>query len=186
MASLSWPKIFLDSLPWLFLGITLSTFLATETSSFARLALFILVGMSLILWVAGERILISLLIIFLGTNTLLSLFVNQVLPAWAIFPLLWLASGFTFVWLADWADKQNWAWGFAGGLFLVQTLWFLSPWPFDPKSKAALTTLFFYGFWLILPLLRESKQKRTSDWLISGIGIFLVALFILWFAEWQS
>jgi hypothetical protein len=147
---------------------------------------------ALYLWVAGrDQVLVALLAMYMANASLLSLLLAQVIPVWVVFPLLFVTGSIFFLWLHRAPGVQSYErrqqellYGLGAGLLTVELTWFLSVWPFDPRSKAALTTMFFYALFLAVKLAGRD-QLRPQELVLPAallLGAFAVVARL---ADWQ-
>lgn len=166
-------------------------FLELEAVPFMRIVLYILLGAAVLLALTRrDRVLFAVLAIYLSGATLLSFLLNQVVPVYMIFSATWLLSSLFFYWLlnassATQSGRVHWLLSLGGGLFLVELLWFLVPWPVDPKSKAAILSIFFYGIWVLIRKEQERQPETKRAWALMAVWLFILLAVVVWFAEWS-
>jgi len=159
----------------------------TETMMVARVLLLSLALAAVILGLTNrDRVLWSLVAVYTGILSLLYLALNQLLPPWVSFPTAGLAAAILLMFFAESTKgEEQWV-AAAGGLFIVQLLWMLLAWPFDPQSKAVVLVLFFYGIGMMLRWQRGGGTFRLRDFLGGWLWLLLILIVVLSLAEWYA
>jgi hypothetical protein len=150
------------------------------------------VAAAVLSWTGRDRLLLALTALFAAASVLFGLLLGTAVPLWTTFPLLALVGSILFVWMGGGAGRSGditrdeWLVGLGSGLLLVEVWWFLSGWPFDVRSKAALLSLSFYLLWTVWQGIRSGRPVAVRDWVVVGVWFVLVLLFVILTAEWYA
>lgn len=162
--------------------IAVISFQATEIVLLVRLAILVLLIPAVALALSGrDRVFPALFAMYAGSTVLLSLFLSLALPSFIVFPGVYLLAALLLTYLAKNEEPTAYLLGLGGGLATVELLYFLTPWPFDPQSKAILLTTLVYIIWLVT---KQEGPIKLKDMLSGGIWLSILLVFVLWFAEW--
>lgn len=156
--------------------------LVTESVLAIRVIFLVLMMIAAALTLTNrDRLLLALLVFYSTTVTLLSLFLTQAIPPTIVFIAVAFLSTILAAFVAPSLTPTYLLYAAGIGLFAVQLLWLVGPWPFDPKSKVAILTVFFYA---AAGLERSLGASRRLG--VAGIvWLFLILSVIVSVAEWQ-
>ncbi len=163
-------------------GLGAGGFWLTEPLLVVRLLYFGLLFAAAYLVLAHyDRLLLALTAIYAGNAILLSLYLTQALPAALVFAAAILLAAYMAAFLALARTPPHWILSLGVGLFVAQLFWIVGPWPFDPKSKAAILMLFFY----LLTAFMSGKTYSQRGLAASFVWLFVILFVMVSLANWQ-
>lgn len=174
---------FLDLLASSAIFLSLLGFFLTETAAIIRLLTLFLTFLAVfVLLVKRDRLLLALIAIYAGTIALLAAVANQVFVFWIALLLLGLLVTSLGSFLLLEGTPTDWFFILGGGFFAVELFWFISFWPFEPASKAAIMAIFFYGWWVAWRFLEHPPNRQK--YLLFALWIIVFSFLVTWLAKW--